>query len=116
MSYQKVGSASRDASCQCYRADDAACRPSDIQAQIELLQKYKETRSGVLGRMDDDMCLRVIQYLNRGEILNLRLVAKRYDRLATMPAAWRPLCKELESTWDGMVNISNYGLEEDGDW
>lgn len=66
--------------------------------------------------MDDDMVNRVIQYLNRGEILNLRLVGKRYDRLATLPAVWRPLCKELESTWDGMINLSNYRLDEDGDW
>lgn len=87
-----------------------------MQAQIEILERYKEARSGVLGRMDDEMVNRVLQYLNRGDILNLRLVSKRYDRLATLPAVWRPLCKELESTWDGMIDLSNYQLEDDGDW
>ncbi|GMK58359.1 hypothetical protein CspeluHIS016_0503910 [Cutaneotrichosporon spelunceum] len=93
-----------------------ACRPSDIQAQIDVLEQLKEFRSGVLGRMDDDLVTRTIQFLPRADILNLRFVAKRYDRLATLPAVWRPLCKELEATWDGTIDLSNYGLEEDGDW
>ncbi len=81
-----------------------------------MLERLKESRSGVLGRMDDVLVTRTVQFLPRGEILNLRLVAKRYDRLATLPAVWRPLCKELEATWDGTIDLSNYGLEDDGDW
>ncbi|BEI93786.1 uncharacterized protein CcaverHIS019_0602450 [Cutaneotrichosporon cavernicola] len=92
-----------------------ACRPSDIQAQIDVLEQLKECRSGVLGRMDDKLVTCAIQFLPRGDILNLRLVSKRYDRLASLPAVWRPMCKELEATWDGTIDLSNYGLEEDGD-
>lgn len=93
-----------------------ACRPSDIQAQIELLELYKESRTGVLGRLDDDLCERVVEFLDRKEILGIRLVAKRFNSIATRPRVWKALCHELEARWDGMIDLSNYRLDDDGDW
>jgi pyrimidine and pyridine-specific 5'-nucleotidase len=109
---------------------DTACKPADIQAQIEMLEKYKEMRTGVLARLDDDLCHRVLFFLNRQELLQLRLVSvwmamfypadsqvsKRFDVLATSPKVWKPLCRELETRWDGTIDLTNYHLGDDGDW
>lgn len=41
-----------------------------------MLEKYKEMRTGVLGRLDDDLCMRVALFLSRHDLLRLRLVGK----------------------------------------
>ena len=43
-------------------------------------------------------------------------MSKRFDRLATSPKVWKPLCRELEARWDGTIDLSNYHLADDGDW
>lgn len=94
----------------------SACRPSDLQAQIDLLELYKESRTGVLGRLDDDLCEQVIRLLDPKEILSIRLVAKRFDPIATRPSVWKALCQDLESAWDGTIDLTNYKLQDEGDW
>lgn len=64
--------------CKCFSLDrqlTSACRPSDIQAQIDLLEEYKNLRTGVLGRLSDEHVLNVMRYLDRRDILGMRLVS-----------------------------------------
>ncbi|WOO85227.1 putative E3 ubiquitin ligase complex SCF subunit scon-2 [Vanrija pseudolonga] len=93
-----------------------ACKPSDIQAQIEMLERVMGSRTGVLGRLDDKLSEHVMKFLDLQEVLRLRLVSKRFEQRATNPRVWKRLCRELEAHWDGMVNLDGYRLDDDGDW
>lgn len=52
-----------------------ACNPSDVAAQIALLEKYKRTRFDILGRLETDLAILVMSRLAVPDILNLRLVS-----------------------------------------
>lgn len=59
----------------CYvEANQIACDPSDIDAQIVLLEKYKRTRFDILGRLTPELAVQVMLNLQLNDILNLRLV------------------------------------------
>ncbi|TXT10908.1 hypothetical protein VHUM_01659 [Vanrija humicola] len=93
-----------------------ACKPSDIQAQIEMLERVMQSRTGVLGRLDDRLCEYVMKFLDLQDVLALGQVSKRFEQRATNPRVWKRLCRELEAHWDGMVNLDGYRLDDDGDW
>jgi len=52
----------------------SACDPSDIDAQIAALEKYKRTRFDILGRLGPMLAVVVMGNLDVNDILNLRLV------------------------------------------
>jgi pyrimidine and pyridine-specific 5'-nucleotidase len=51
-----------------------ACDPSDIDAQIAALEKYKRTRFDILGKLEPKLAVLVMGNLHVDDILNLRLV------------------------------------------
>lgn len=53
----------------------AACHPSDIDAQIKLLKKYKTSKLDILGRLPDALASRVLAELKVSEVLDMRLVS-----------------------------------------
>ena len=52
----------------------SACDPSDIDAQIAALEKYKRTRFDILGKLEPKLAVLVMGNLDVNDILNLRLV------------------------------------------
>jgi pyrimidine and pyridine-specific 5'-nucleotidase len=56
----------------------SACDPSDIDAQIAALEKYKRTRFDILGRLGRKLAVVVMGNLQLDDILNLRLVRPRW--------------------------------------
>jgi pyrimidine and pyridine-specific 5'-nucleotidase len=56
----------------------SACDPSDIDAQIAALEKYKRTRFDILGRLGPKLAVGVMGNLQLDDILNLRLVRPRW--------------------------------------
>ncbi|KAL7419628.1 E1 ubiquitin-activating protein [Cryptotrichosporon argae] len=73
-----------------------ACHPSDISAQIVLLEKYRRTSYDILGQLDDDSALNVLSFLDINDVLGLRLVCRRYDEVSRLPRLWKMLCQQLE--------------------
>ena len=52
-----------------------ACDPSDITAQIAALEKYKRSRSDILGRIGARLAVQVMGNLGVDDILSLRLAS-----------------------------------------
>jgi hypothetical protein len=53
-----------------------ACRPSDIDGQIALLEKYKRTRFDILGNLDDGLASKVLEHISIPDLLGLRLASQ----------------------------------------
>jgi len=51
-----------------------ACDPSDIDAQIAALERYKRSRFDILGRLGPKLAVAVMANLQLDDVLNLRLV------------------------------------------
>jgi hypothetical protein len=104
----------RDASLiQC-----SACNPSDIEAQMAMLQKYRRSRFDIVGRVGDELAVRIVGLLDVSEVLSLRLVSDITNRphgvdnccdgathvqvsrehapLSRLATLWKNLCLELD--------------------
>jgi len=51
-----------------------ACQPSDIDAQIALLEKYQRSRLDILGRLPNCLAQRIMLEFEVPQLLRLRLV------------------------------------------
>ncbi|ORX33682.1 WD40-repeat-containing domain protein [Kockovaella imperatae] len=76
----------------------ASCHPSDVDAQIALLQKYKKSTGDILGRLGDNVSARILSYLDLSDIMHIRLVSKRYHAITQVPALWQRMCRQIGHT------------------
>jgi hypothetical protein len=53
-----------------------ACRPSDIDGEIALLEKYKRTRFDILGNLDVGLASKVLEHVGIPDLLGLRLASQ----------------------------------------
>jgi hypothetical protein len=99
----------------------AACNPGDIDAQMTMLQKYRRSRFDIVGRVGDELALRILGLLDAPEVLSLPLVSditnlgemhrlvndycdraahaqvsREHARLSRKPELWKGLCLELD--------------------
>jgi hypothetical protein len=97
----------------------AACNPSDIEAQMAMMQKYRRSRLDIVGRIGDELALRILGLLDVPEVLSLRLVSdityrphwlvndccdraahvqvsREHARLSRLPKLWKGFCLELD--------------------
>ncbi|KAK4688067.1 hypothetical protein P7C73_g2033, partial [Tremellales sp. Uapishka_1] len=110
-----------------------ACNPSDIATQIAILKKYRRSRLDILGRLDNELVVKVLALLEVKEILQLRLVSghgqlgskvdglrqvsKSYKSLVDSQALWRTLCRQLEwRDWDGELGLAASNRMPDEGW
>ncbi|WWD16533.1 hypothetical protein CI109_100960 [Kwoniella shandongensis] len=94
-----------------------ACHPSDIDAQIAILEKYRRSRHDLLGRLDEKLAMKVLNMLGVEQVLNLRLVSRRYRFLSTQEALWRTFCRQLEwRDWDGEAGLAHLDDMPESGW
>nr|XP_018264697.1 uncharacterized protein I303_02874 [Kwoniella dejecticola CBS 10117]OBR86855.1 hypothetical protein I303_02874 [Kwoniella dejecticola CBS 10117] len=85
-----------------------ACHPSDINAQIAILEKYRRSRFDVLSRVEEPTLVRILSCLDVKDILNLRTVSKGYKQLTKTESLWKALCRQLEwRDWDGEAGLEH---------
>lgn len=81
-----------------------ACDPSDIDAQIAALMRYKRSRFDILGRLGPELAVAVMANLQLDDVLNLRLVrplcksslyqvSRRHRTLSQENELWAHLCQ-----------------------
>ncbi|RXK40396.1 hypothetical protein M231_02229 [Tremella mesenterica] len=51
------------------------CHPSDVNAQIALLEKYRRSRLDILGRVGDDLAVKILSLLDIKDLLTFRSVS-----------------------------------------
>ncbi|WVQ96144.1 hypothetical protein IAU59_003247 [Kwoniella sp. CBS 9459] len=94
-----------------------ACHPSDINAQIEILEKYRRSRYDILSRLDEGISVQILSLLEVTDILNLRTVARGYRNLTKRDDLWRILCRQLEwRDWDGQAGLAYLDIPPEGGW
>ncbi|OCF74968.1 hypothetical protein I204_03815 [Kwoniella mangroviensis CBS 8886] len=94
-----------------------ACHPSDINAQIAILEKYRRSRFDILSRTDEALQVRILGLLDVKDILTLRTVSKRYRYITQNDSLWKMLCRQLEwRDWDGEAGLIHLEDIPEGGW
>ncbi|WVF68610.1 hypothetical protein IAT40_003380 [Kwoniella sp. CBS 6097] len=94
-----------------------ACHPSDINAQIDVLEKYRRSRFDIFSRLDEGISIKILSLLEVADILNLRVVSRRYRKITKSEELWRLLCRQLEwRDWDGQAGLMHLDAPPEGGW
>lgn len=84
-----------------------ACYPSDIDAQIRLLEKYKRSKWDIIGRLPDRLATKVLLHLKLPDVGRLRLVS---------PSPASQLISRFASDTPRYVGYPNIGDGAVGTW
>ncbi|OCF37122.1 hypothetical protein I316_01027 [Kwoniella heveanensis BCC8398] len=94
-----------------------ACHPSDINAQIEILEKYKRSRYDILSRLDENISIKILSLLEVTDILRLRTISRGYRSITKREELWRILCRQLEwRDWDAQAGLKHLDVSPEGGW
>ncbi|WRT65681.1 uncharacterized protein IL334_002626 [Kwoniella shivajii] len=94
-----------------------SCHPSDISAQIALLEKYRRSRFDILSRLDEGILVDVLGLLEVEDILQLRKVSQGYLDLTKVEPLWKHFCEQLEwREWDGKVGLASLQVPPPYGW
>ncbi|WVW80126.1 hypothetical protein I302_102101 [Kwoniella bestiolae CBS 10118] len=94
-----------------------ACHPSDINAQIAILEKYRRSRFDILSRTEEALQVRILGLLDVKDILKLRTISKGYRLITRNDSLWKMLCRQLEwRDWDGEAGLSHLESVPQGGW
>jgi len=73
-----------------------ACHPSDLTAQITVLENCRKSRFDILGRLDRPLGVKILSYLDPPDIMTLRRVSSRHHGLTHEQTVWQNKCLKLD--------------------